>query len=123
MTSFINKCRVRCFYLKQGHGTPEKPMFSAVVNSSALPLKSRINFPVLTSKIFKTTFYKIKNISQKSTKNKLMTVSYMCVSRIAGFMAAVCYQKPFTRRKVNKFNLLQTTVSYNKYWSNAENLE
>ena len=65
MNSFINKCRVWCFYLKQGHGRPEKPMFSAVVNSSALPLKSRINFPVLTSKIFTTTFYKIKNISQK----------------------------------------------------------
>ena len=48
-----------------------------------------------------------------------MTVSYMCVSRIARFMAAVCYQKPFTRREVYMFHLLQTTVSYNNYWSNA----
>jgi hypothetical protein len=68
MNSFTNKCKVHCFYLKQGHETPEKPILPALANSSALPLKSRINFPVLISKILKTTFYKIKN---KVKKEKL----------------------------------------------------
>ena len=110
-----------CLHLKMGHETPETPTFPPVVNSSALPLKSRITFPVLTSKIFRTTLYNIKNVSQKGKYFSLgkkerkamgrdlsVTNSYMCVSRIAGLVAAVCDQISLTRRKVNQFDLVQS---------------
>uniref|UniRef100_A0A0A9TK25 Uncharacterized protein n=1 Tax=Arundo donax TaxID=35708 RepID=A0A0A9TK25_ARUDO len=42
-------------HLKIGHETAETATLPPDVNSSALPLKSRITFPVLTSKIFRTT--------------------------------------------------------------------
>jgi len=108
----------RCFHLNMGH---ETPTFPPVVNSSAFPLKSRITFPVLTSKIFRTTLYIIKNVSQKGKDFSLgkkerkamgrdlsVTNSYMCVSRIAGLVAAVCDQISLTRRKVNQFDLVQS---------------
>jgi hypothetical protein len=56
-----------------GHETPETPILLPAVNSSALPLKSRITFPVLTSKIFRTTLYKIKNTIVRK-ENHLLVV-------------------------------------------------
>jgi hypothetical protein len=42
-------------YLKTGHDTPVTPPVPPIAKSSALPLKSLITFPVLTSKIYITT--------------------------------------------------------------------
>lgn len=42
-------------HLNTGHDTPPTPPVPPIANSSALPLKSLITFPVLTSKIFMTT--------------------------------------------------------------------
>jgi hypothetical protein len=58
----------QCFHLKTGHETPETPILPPEVNSSALPLKSRITFPVLTSNIFNKTLYKENNGSYISDK-------------------------------------------------------
>jgi hypothetical protein len=41
--------------LKTGHETPVTPPVPPTANSSALPLKSLITFPVLTSKMLMTT--------------------------------------------------------------------
>ena len=42
-------------HLKTGQETPATPPAPPIENSSALPLKSLITLPVLTSKIFITT--------------------------------------------------------------------
>jgi hypothetical protein len=42
-------------HLKTGQDTPATPPVPPIANSSALPLKSLIALPVLTSKIFITT--------------------------------------------------------------------
>ena len=40
-----------------------------------------------------------------------MTVSYMCVYRVAGLMVAICDQIPLTGREPDQFQLSQDNVS------------
>jgi len=50
-----NKIVAMIYHLKTGQETPVNPPVPPIANSSALPLKSLITFPVLTSNIFSTT--------------------------------------------------------------------
>jgi hypothetical protein len=70
------------FYLKIGHETPETPECPPVVKSSALPLKSRITFPVLTSKILRTTLYKIKVRVRKEKQQQQQQPSLLFPSKL-----------------------------------------
>lgn len=94
-----------------GHEIPETPPLPPVKNSSAFPLKSRITFPVLTSKMFSTTLYikiiKILEVTDKTKKEKKKKskIAYVGITGIAGFMATICYQVLLPRREINQFYL------------------
>jgi hypothetical protein len=102
-------------HLKTGQDTPATPPVPPIANSSALPLKSLIALPVLTSKIFITTLWKKKStlvpapwrskLTTPQGEKKKREKTHISITRIAWFMAAVGYQIFLTRGKINEFNL------------------